>query len=165
MCAELLIDGRWTNTLRPKPVPLWEGSEYTTLDWYNNRNYTLFGVLAGVRRRTTRITSECRGIPDDIDPRTIREYVESENNDGTLMGGADGHSASWLLLSEILNWPVWVKPQDGADLLRHFVGEYEPELAEACSDFLRCMLELQKYALEVHGVGPENVRLVFDFDN
>jgi hypothetical protein len=67
------------------------------------RDYTLFGILAGVRNRSgNQPIAEPRGLPSDVTPDVRRLSEEF---------GDDGHSHSSLLLSEILGWedgfPQW----------------------------------------------------------
>jgi hypothetical protein len=67
------------------------------------RDYTLFGILAGVRNRSgNQPIAEPRGLPPDVSPEVFRLAEEF---------GDDGHSHSSLLLSEILGWedgfPQW----------------------------------------------------------
>ena len=64
--------------------------------WYNNRNYRLFAVLAGVRASDDdpEPISEPRGFPADV------SELVAEHHSGD-------HSASWLTVEEILTWPGW----------------------------------------------------------
>jgi hypothetical protein len=59
-------------------------------DWYDDRDYHVFGVLAGVRRDGPPI-AEPRGLPGDACPQ-IRKEIE---------GDLDYHSTSWLTLAEM----------------------------------------------------------------
>ena len=81
------------------------------LQWYGNRNYEVFGVLAGVRGHDQEPIVEPRGKPDDISDEVDRANVDS-------------HSYSWLLLPEVLiyDWDqTWqdigvlpLRPQDAS---------------------------------------------------
>jgi hypothetical protein len=72
---------------------------------YVHRNYDLFAILADVRNgrgfagiqtgEGFNPISEPRGLPEDLS-QSIREDSDSWN--------ADGHSHSWLLLSEVVNY-------------------------------------------------------------
>lgn len=66
-------------------------------DSYGTRNYAVFGILAGVRRRGIGPISEPRGLPHDTSDGVSKEHEFWE---------MDGHSASWLALPEVLafNW-------------------------------------------------------------
>lgn len=60
---------------------------------YNGRNYTLFNVLAGVRAREELTPiAEPRGLPEDVSRWLCNE---------SRMWGVDGHSHSWLSISEL----------------------------------------------------------------
>lgn len=70
-------------------------------DWktpacFDNRNYALFGILAGVRNydEAPRI-SDPRGLPDDT-----TAFVQTESNGW----GRDGHSHSWVTLQELVDF-------------------------------------------------------------
>ena len=102
--VEHRVDGKWAS------ADVWEPSKYeddkTILTvpygkhFYDNRNYDLFAILAGVRngRGFAGIDTgdgfvpiaEPRGLPDDMSPEMLKE---SEHLD---------HTPSWLLLSELL---------------------------------------------------------------
>jgi hypothetical protein len=83
----------------------------TTDGWrfYNalelDRNYHLFGILAGVRRDHEPIVPQ-RGLPPDLDPRSVTR--ESHHGDSYYETGHDfgDHSFSWLTLTELrgYNW-------------------------------------------------------------
>lgn len=65
----------------------------------------------------------------------------------------DAHSTSWVLASEILNWPHWNES---------FFPDYGTSNAVVCSSLLR----VAKKMVEKEGDGiPENIRFVFWFDN
>lgn len=61
---------------------------------FGERNYILFGILAGVRQEDG-ITpiAEPRGLPEDSDPETIKEAQSGD------------HSFSWVTLAEVLAYP------------------------------------------------------------
>jgi len=62
---------------------------------YDNRNYQLFGALAGVREDNIKPIAEPRGLPDDASPEVAAEAKDY---------GIDGHTHSWLTLKEILDF-------------------------------------------------------------
>jgi hypothetical protein len=83
---------------------------------YSGRNYTLFGILAGVRDNSNDSIDDPRGLPEDVSEVTKKE---SDRWDG------DGHSHSWLTLKELKEYqglhPVvkregFISPED-AELL------------------------------------------------
>ena len=69
-----------------------EGHRWMPWEFFSDRNYELFGVLANVRRDGPPI-AEPRGLPDDLSS-DARKYIDD-------YGGID-HTPSWLLLSEVL---------------------------------------------------------------
>ena len=58
------------------------------------RNYTLFGLLAGVRNYGTKPIVAPRGFPKDASKSIAEEYAS---------WGSDAHTASWLTLAELMN--------------------------------------------------------------
>jgi hypothetical protein len=80
-----------------------DGHIHAETEMYGGRNYNLFAILANVRngRGFAGITtgegfnpiSMPRGLPDDVSP----EVAEKSEN-----WGRDGHSHSWLTVSELL---------------------------------------------------------------
>jgi hypothetical protein len=108
----------------------WRGAEF-----YGSRSYALFTALAGVRDYSdgrVQIISQPRGVAKDVSEH-LRSMIDS--------WGDDGHSHSWLRLSELLH-------------VRHTheVLARDPEFQDALDDMLR--------------VGdPNDVRAVFWFDN
>ncbi len=65
---------------------------YNHRSFYHGRDYELFQSLAGVRGDEIEPASEIRGLPVDVS-----EAVKNESGEW----GEDGHSHSWLTLSEI----------------------------------------------------------------
>lgn len=93
------------------------------LRWYGDRNYDVFGVLAGVRGRCAPIV-EPRGCPDDV-------------SDAVRYGNSWDHTPSWYLVSELLayDWTrheycesftnfvrKWLVPLGPADQVRIVFG-------------------------------------------
>lgn len=135
-------DDRWRSPEDTKPLSL--------RDWFDDRNYRLFGMLANVRNygEVTPILGEevigksegpygpeaiahTRGWPDDCCEELEREREMIE------------HTPSWLTVREML------------DHFKQLPPEETPNRFEAC---------LQEM-IEVAGVSPENIRAVFYFDN
>lgn len=103
-CEIKTPDGYWENcdfftidptykSLKGDPdcPPKWQIKEVNV-----GRNYTLFGVLAGVRDRSRPVISEPRGVPDDMSKQTKKRYLR-ESEWGC-------HSYSWLTLKELLDY-------------------------------------------------------------
>ena len=65
---------------------------------YDGRNYTLFGILAGVRNKDMIPISEPKGSPNDASQGFLDELEQWQY---------DGHSLSYLTLQEILDYPLW----------------------------------------------------------
>lgn len=103
--------------------------------FYHDRNYLLFGILAHVRDRSVTPISSPRGLPKDVSPE-----VKKRSDDY----GADGHSHSWLTLAELLAYD-WDVAMNTYAAPTSFVRETLPKLQALGS--------------------PENVRIVFFFDN
>lgn len=125
-----------------------------SLGYTGGRNYALFALLADVRNYYD-ITplDRPRGYPADMSDR-IRRSVNDESSfeadeeefDGLPIGPPDGHSASWFTLKELL-------AVDRATPLLN------ADYATSMSTFWTLVDELKQ-----HGE-PDNVRIVFDFDN
>lgn len=123
-----------------------EGEKYPTMTityddrFYKGRNYNLFTALAGVRSfefdNAPPIISEPKGFPKDASPQ-----VKSENK----RWKGDGHSHSWLTLSEIkaFDWSAY---------------------GETCDEFrIVTVGKLEK--AKSHYNTDEEIRIVFWFDN
>jgi hypothetical protein len=70
--------------------------------WFDERNYELFAILAGVRNRfDIEPISLPRGLPDDLsdEARALDNY---DGDDGDVYLG--DHSQSWLTVKEILDY-------------------------------------------------------------
>ena len=132
---------------------IYEDAEYTTNapSPVNDRNYDLFGFLAGVRRDTTPALTwlgiegwgdeycHARGLPDDMAEFTAKEWKDWDG---------DGHSAGWLTLAELKH----------ALVASMIVGE-----ADGFSESLQWSIAQIEQA--TFPTPPEDVRLVFWFDN
>lgn len=110
---------------------------------YGGRNYNVFSVPANVRNYggpngepTITPISEPRGMPSDVsnDVDTLREVY-----------GPDGHSHTWLLLSEVLAYDWTAVP--------HTEG------------FAAWAKELVSGPTRLAYEEPRNIRLVFWFDS
>lgn len=107
-------------------------------EYYGDRNYYLFSVLADVRNYRSNIIpiSEPRGIPEDASS-AYKHIVDQWDS--------DGHSHSYFTLTELLNVD-WEEYND---------GEYNH-----CGSFLETIERMKKI-----DPNPDNVRCVFFFDN
>lgn len=118
-------------------------------EYYIDRSYSLFSVLADVRNPTEgdpyfiSPISPPRGLPDNVSWRVGGQYDKWRS---------DAHSASWLLVSELLSydWLREILVSDGKKV----------KLSDWIGDFLRHDLE----AFRAMG-NPDETRIVFWFDN
>jgi len=123
---------------------------------YINRDYILFSVLADVRNGSedkTPFIDEARGLPEDVTPE-VKEQSESM--------GEDGHSHSWLLLSEVLAWEGWDRDYSIKDFDDKAIPVLKTKpLREWCWTFWQKVIPAMKQLRD----DPANVRMVFFFDN
>ena len=109
---------------------------------YEDRNYRLFAVLAGVRNNydVTPI-SPPRGLPVDASDET-KQYHNSY--------GSDAHSESFLTLEELEQYQHWEHPIHG-------------DLFKGTIDKLRNLTRQHSYP--EYEIRADDVRIVFWFDN
>lgn len=93
----------------------------------SNRNYTLFGILSGVRWRPVKDLFGHRGMPKDASKATVKELVDGDN-----------HSHTYFTLQELLNtdWDAVACHEEMAYFADQFVhwkdtGEIPTDLDEA----------------------------------
>lgn len=140
----------------------WEQvKDFSPFHW---RSYAVFGFLADVRNYShcTPI-SEPKGLPDDLSPEVAgkAEYWDW-----------DGHSHSWLTLKELLGfdydkvfWDRRVSKQvapnvwNGTALALEGEGQHITYREHLGAQFFRDLETLKTFG------EPENVRVVFWFDN
>ncbi|HBY5418639.1 hypothetical protein POY32_27605 [Klebsiella michiganensis] len=156
--------------------------EYVRIELNSLRSYVAFSQLCGVRAysKDTPMISEPRGIPDDASEYTKR--VSSEY-------GLDGHSHSYVTLAEIRDFRANLKPmpfkgmistEQAADLDKGITpdtwcgwtsaaGYVHREWIEVVDGLKEIGEALESRALEFWPnkkyVNPENIRIVFFFDN
>lgn len=87
---------------------VWEEDEgYHSIPYhhqfYNDRNYLLFGILAGVRSGIHKAIDSPRGLPFDLS-----KEVKSAGEEW----GSDAHSHSWYYLEELINYQPSNEYQD-----------------------------------------------------
>ena len=88
--VEANIDDQWCS------ADHWDDSDgffEARIPFYEDRNYALFGELAGVRGYDQEPIDDPRGLPDD---------ASSEVKKAAKEWGSDAHSHTWLLLEEIV---------------------------------------------------------------
>lgn len=107
-------------------------------DWFDDRNYWLFAMLADVRNdgsvEPILPAPHTRGWPDDCCPELEAERVLIE------------HTPSWLTVREMMDY---------------FERRRLAVLARYTERFEACLREM----VSVAGVDPENIRAVFYFDS
>lgn len=185
---EKFVDGKWHTADEWEPYDYGEDEKGQEVPYkkhaYSDRNYNLFGLLAGVRNREGTLTLTPRGMPFDVSPE-----VQAANESY----GSDGHSHSYLYLHELRNLRALVRertipvsgmmkqPQLAAleasiasgspnwDLLYPYCqGTTDREQVEFRVDFPMDYMVgkcLDKIITAFAGIDGENHRLVFWFDN
>jgi hypothetical protein len=149
LCAEVRRSGKWE---RAEPLIEDRSHEPTMVreQFYNDRNYILFTVLAGVRDNNQAIQtiSSPRGVPHDVSSEW-KEQVDS--------WAGDGHSHSWLSFRELYEFEGWDKiiyDWDQSLPIKSYCKEFYidtmKKLASLCSD---------------PSITPDDVRVVFFFDS
>jgi hypothetical protein len=88
--AERKVDGVWQQALMPD-----KESKFEQTRFYYNRNYLLFGLLAGVHNENVTPLVAPRGIPEDLS-KALKDNWDS--------GASDYHTPSHFLLSELLTF-------------------------------------------------------------
>lgn len=123
--------------------PYFEETEVRKPYW-EDRNYLLFAILADVRNDyNIDPISLPKGLPEDVSPE-VKNQSDKE--------GEDAHTRSWLTLKELLEYDWQQKFNDDnneifplKEMVIPFVDEFIPRL-----------IKLNE---------PENIRMVFWFDN
>lgn len=185
---EKFVDGKWVSADEWQTTDYGDGEVYTDVPWekrFTQRNYQLFGVLSkGVRGYEYDYSFEPRGLPFDA----CREIVDKAES-----WDADGHSHSYLYLHELLALREHIKSQlvhiegmkqaDELKALQASIASGAPDwrlIFPYCSmtnapKHVRFDLDvpadfyigssLDELIACFDGVGGENQRLVFFFDN
>lgn len=170
--AEKKINGKW---IRIEEEVFHEYDDNYTSEPFGWRSYAVFGFLADVRNYShSPVISEPRGLPDDseyLNQFAYEDYGTSYTNRQDIEGW-EYHSMSWLLLSELLEYDYYQKFED----LRYteqtspnvFNGAAISEIGKGeitvLKDFLGTGFFKDIDVLKTLGE-PENVRIVFYFDN
>lgn len=139
--VEQFVKGKWRSIDRwyyDKDSKRW--AIYWTDRFYRGRNYILFSILANVRNKDNDIDVLAfpKGVPPDVSPRVKSEIKWNE---------ADGHSHSYFTLKELEQFD-WEKEVNG-HTYSQWVGSY----------FNNMITQLKERD------EPQNIRLVFFFDN
>lgn len=127
--AEVKVSGKWHH--------------YSVLDI--DRDYQLFGKLAGVRDSTLGQIAPLRGLPDDASFLTIYDHDD--------VWGSDAHSTSWLTIAEAMAVDKWLRE------LRHEGPVFDGGLwGYVFGNSFDCCIKYPEDA------GCEDARVVFWFD-
>lgn len=193
--AEVRKDGKWLPIESDGRISTWGtffSKESKFLNPFDNRDYAVFGFLADVRNYShCQPICECKGLPDDSEYlNSISPYAYDinpmngepipENERETIKRDImeqDYHSYSWLTLKELMDFDYektfWdrritrttymadgsVSGVNGAALAEEGEGQiitYREHLGEW---FFKDIELLMTYS------SPENVRVIFWFDN
>lgn len=143
--------------------------QYTEYEFEYFRNYKIFGILAGIRPVIYDQISYARGLPQDIDKRTLLEEEKDNTTDDTILAEffKDLHGHSWLLLSEILDWfdtsaEKWwgrkakLREQRLIDIHGNEDRDYDDDISWFEEMIQECVNHFEE--------NPENLRIVFAFD-
>lgn len=148
--AEIRRNGKWeevdkapSGSVDDEPIRGYGDS------FYVGRNYDLFTLLANVRNYGRGIDpiSVPRGAPADVSP-TIGKVIEDWNG--------DGHSHSHFTLNELMTYAYgdhWITNRTS--------NRFEEISREFGTTTLNKLCEL----LSEPGISPDDIRIVFFFDN
>lgn len=114
---------------------------YALRDWYNERNYTLFGILADVRHPTDDAIAPDRGLPDgfQVDEAGRHEAWPAQE---LWMGE---HSFTWMTWREVQAYP-WDDPR-------------------GCTYWRTVVMPAFERYLSERRLSPDDLRLVMGFDS
>jgi hypothetical protein len=136
---ELEIDGEWEHYGHPNI----------------SRDYTLFAKMADVRNYAEiEPISVAKGVPDDMSKITKLNYERWDS---------DAHSASWLNIVEIMQLESWLKSRKTPDN-NYLCYHLEHSILHTYL-FGNSFSGTVKYPEDMEGLGIQDVRFVFWFDN
>lgn len=156
--VEQMIDGKWVSIDQWEKVDNKKDNEqglYYDVPWgkefYHDRNYKLFALLAGVRNHCElEPISDPKGQPNNLSPRVkaMFDYYKG-----------DGHNHSWYTLKEILDfdWTQKVKRYDEIDKKDYIIDYNEIYTHTKFDKTIEKLKLIEK--------DPEKIRMVFFFDN
>lgn len=159
--------------------------DYDRAFYRGGRDYSLFGILAGVRNETFETIHEPKGLNSSFSYQTMGAILQY---------GSDGHTHSYLTLKELKEY-AWHKEQTITEVISEatrgyiedhpeyyppehrtfkraadggFVHEYKLIPAVECAQFYEetiPKLEALKDKNSFYELGDEDIRIVFFFDN
>lgn len=135
-----------------------DGWEYLPGSFYfgGERNYSLFSILAGVRRRAgdPEQIAPVRGMPADLSAGGLQLIADMGHDsfDEFVQDDLAHHSHSWVLLKELIDYP-WHR-------IKHDPTVPYIAAAEQAREYIltNTIPRLREYA------EPEDIRVVFWFD-
>jgi hypothetical protein len=148
-------------------------------DLQGQRNYWIFGILAGVRATGLPTIDQprgipgCQGVPFDNKNRSTPFLITDEKEKACLvyltmvkMWGVDGHSHSFTLLEELKNVPL-DDHQDDRFTIFHESGDQFQEIINQSPDSLTQwdMLIRELESKKQPGDSDTDIRIVYFFDN
>lgn len=117
LVAERRRNGKWERVHPPKDArnpwlvqqaeksPESFYATWAERQWYNDRNYGVFAILAGVRNyEDAAPIAQPRGIPDDLSDE-VRALITDDRDEGCDDLDLGDHSQSWLTLAELQAYP------------------------------------------------------------
>lgn len=151
--VEKKVKGRWVSadTWTPYRWPDDEGAPKVEIlrrdRFYDDRNYQLFGILAGVRTDSFVRIDGPRGLPHDLSAELREEHGD--------MASTDYHSHSWFTLKELLaydwtqvrelsgwvngkeydEWNRW--PRENGEGPKNYAWEIDENMREVTEDDLK----------------------------
>jgi len=159
----------------------WE-QPFNHTDFYDGRNYELFGALAGVRREDISHISP-KGFPDNASKECLEDFTQ---------WGSDAHTPSWLTLTQLkehqysigstIKRSCMISPEQAKDLERgikpnnwcgwtnqteYVHAEWEDE-GNPLDEFMQQLNDFMKmrfYSYELDQMDDNDFRVVFWFDN
>lgn len=126
-----------------------DGYGYELVEFYGDRNYKLFAILADVRNYDcVKYISEPKGFPDDATEYVSLDYVR---------WGIDAHSCSYFTLKELIDF----NEEHHYEELDHLI-----DALKARADDLYVIYDFMwKHDRERAYELSNNIRIVFWFDN
>lgn len=137
-----------------------DNTPFQPAECFMGRDYTLFGVLAGVRSNEYDPIDSPRGLPLGC-PKELEDYIDKA-------WGDSAHSRSWLSLAELnravrnkKKYPKWETFVDEYGRKAKSKDFYGPHVA--LKEFRDCVRTFAN--ADCYYDDPEDVRVVFFFDS
>lgn len=138
----------------------WDNTEYFPASCFHDRNYQLFGVLAGVRSSEYPQMDIVRGLPGGC-PQELRDYIENQWGDSC-------HDVTWYSLGELnkavknkKKWPKYDTWYDENGVAHKDKESYGPHYG------LKRLRDSVLHFADMEGWfdDPEDIRVVIFFDS